>query len=65
MPAWRRSKKSMGEKAKKRRLIALDHLEKQIKSGKTFPDGKPFDIDLTDIDKKRIIKEMANIKKRL
>lgn len=72
MPAWRRSKKSMGERAKKRRLVALNGLENDLKSGVSrskivVQDGDlpAHPAPLTDYDIKRIKKEMENIKKRL
>ena len=51
---------------KSRKYRALDMLEKQLKSGvKTKKKTMDVKVSLTDSDKKRIQKEMDNLKKKM
>lgn len=65
MPIWRRSKKLQGPKAKRRREIALAHLEHKLISNKHFPSDEKSQIPLDDKNKKRIVKEIAVLKERI
>lgn len=65
MAKWMRGKKSMGGNAIARRKHALALLEQDLKTGLLRTGGERTDTPLTEGQRKRIMNEIINVKKKI